>query len=210
MLNLLDPNLKLAVGDVSVALGRGRHTTRHTELIPILGGLVADTPGFSSIDFKDMKKADIRDNFIEFNEYKDDCEYKDCMHINELKCAIKDKVNDNTIKLSRYENYLSFNHEMAHIQFRKAEIETKNGNFDDAINLLKKSVYHAKQFDLLDSVSPGEYTYTAPLFNKLTFNSTEWCRTGSGTLLDDIKEMCNRKSLEALRNHKNYQAIWTE
>ncbi len=108
------------------------------------------------------------------------------------------------------ENYLSFNHEMAHIQFRKAEIETKNGNFDDAINLLKKSVYHAKQFDLLDSVSPGEYTYTAPLFNKLTFNSTEWCRTGSGTLLDDIKEMCNRKSLEALRNHKNYQAIWTE
>lgn len=108
LLNLLDPNLKLAVGEVSVALGRGRHTTRHTELIPILGGLVADTPGFSSIDFKDMKKADIRDNFIEFNEYKDNCEYKDCMHVNERMCAIKENIENNNILKSRYENYLKF------------------------------------------------------------------------------------------------------
>ena len=108
LLNRLDNSLNLEIGEVSIALGRGRHTTRHTELIEVLGGYIADTPGFSSIDFRDMKKSDIRDNFIEFNEYRDDCEYKDCMHINELKCAIKDKVNDNTIKLSRYENYLKF------------------------------------------------------------------------------------------------------
>ena len=108
LLNRLDNSLDLEIGEVSIALGRGRHTTRHTELIEVLGGYIADTPGFSSIDFRDMEKSDIRDNFIEFNEYREFCEYKDCMHINELKCMVKDKVKDNTIKLSRYENYLKF------------------------------------------------------------------------------------------------------
>jgi ribosome biogenesis GTPase len=108
LLNRLDSNLKLEIGEVSIALGRGRHTTRHTELIPILGGLVADTPGFSSIDFTNMKKSDIRDNFIEFNNYREYCEYKDCMHINEVKCAVKENVKNNNILNSRYENYLKF------------------------------------------------------------------------------------------------------
>ena len=108
LLNRLDNSLNLEIGEVSIALGRGRHTTRHTELIEVLGGYIADTPGFSSIDFRGMEKSDIRDNFIEFNEYRESCEYKDCMHINELKCMVKDKVKDNTIKLSRYENYLKF------------------------------------------------------------------------------------------------------
>lgn len=108
LLNRLDSTLNLEIGEVSIALGRGRHTTRHTELIEVLGGLIADTPGFSSIDFSDMKKEDIRDNFIEFNEYREFCQYKDCMHINENKCAIKEKLKDNTILKSRYENYLKF------------------------------------------------------------------------------------------------------
>ena len=108
LLNRLDNTLNLEIGEVSIALGRGRHTTRHTELIEVLGGLIADTPGFSQIDFRGMKKSDIRDNFIEFNEYRDYCEYKDCMHINELKCAIKEKTEDGTIIKSRYENYLKF------------------------------------------------------------------------------------------------------
>lgn len=108
LLNKLDNNLNLEIGEVSVALGRGRHTTRHTELIEILGGLIADTPGFSALDFKDMTNSDIRDNFIEFNEYKEYCEYKDCMHINELKCGIKENVLNNNILKSRYDNYLKF------------------------------------------------------------------------------------------------------
>ena len=108
LLNRLDNTLNLEIGEVSIALGRGRHTTRHTELIEVLGGLIADTPGFSQVDFRGMKKSDIRDNFIEFNEYREFCEYKDCMHINELKCAIKEKIEDNTILKSRYENYLKF------------------------------------------------------------------------------------------------------
>ena len=108
LLNRLDNSLNLEIGEVSIALGRGRHTTRHTELIEVLGGYIADTPGFSSIDFRGMEKSDIRDNFIEFNEYREYCEYKDCMHINELKCEIKKKIEDKTIMKSRYENYLKF------------------------------------------------------------------------------------------------------
>ena len=108
LINRLDNTLNLEIGEVSIALGRGKHTTRHTELIEVLGGYIADTPGFSSISFKDMKKSDIRDNFTEFNEYKEECEYKDCMHINEINCAIKDKVKNGVILKSRYENYLKF------------------------------------------------------------------------------------------------------
>lgn len=108
LLNRLDSSLNIEIGEVSIALGRGKHTTRHTELIEVLGGLIADTPGFSSIDFRGMEKSDIRDNFIEFNKYREFCEYKDCMHINELNCEVKKKVEDSTIRKSRYENYLKF------------------------------------------------------------------------------------------------------
>lgn len=107
LLNKLDSTLNLEIGDVSIALGRGKHTTRHTELIEIKGGLIADTPGFSSLNFNGMLKTDIRDNFIEFNKYREFCEYKDCMHVKENKCAVKDNI-DKGILRSRYENYIKF------------------------------------------------------------------------------------------------------
>lgn len=108
LLNRLDTNLNLETNEVSKALGRGKHTTRHTELIPISTGYIADTPGFSSLSFDGMSNSDIRDNFIEFNEYKDNCEYKDCMHVEEKKCEIKRKVETGEIIRSRYDNYLKF------------------------------------------------------------------------------------------------------
>ncbi len=108
LLNRLDSSLNLEIGEVSTALGRGKHTTRHTELLEVLGGLIADTPGFSSIDLKNMNISDIRDSFIEFDKYKDDCEYRDCMHKDELKCGIKENVKNSNILKSRYENYLKF------------------------------------------------------------------------------------------------------
>ena len=108
LLNRLDNTLNIKVGEVSKALGRGRHTTRHTELIETMGGYIADTPGFSSVDFNGMSKIDIRDNFIEFNNYKIKCQYKDCMHDKEDKCEIKNKVDENVILRSRYNNYLKF------------------------------------------------------------------------------------------------------
>ena len=108
LLNKLDSSLNLKTDEISLALNRGKHTTRHTELINVCSSWIADTPGFSSLEFTSMTNSDIRDNFTEFNEYKDDCKYKDCMHNLEDVCEIKNKVNDNTILKSRYENYLKF------------------------------------------------------------------------------------------------------
>lgn len=108
LLNKLDSSLNLKTDEISLALNRGKHTTRHTELINVCNCWIADTPGFSALEFIGMENSDIRDNFIEFNEYKDKCKYKDCMHNLEDVCEIKNKVNDNTILKSRYENYLKF------------------------------------------------------------------------------------------------------
>ena len=108
LLNKLNPNLNLKTDIISKALGRGKHTTRHTELLNLYEGLIADTPGFSSLDFIGMTNEDIRDNFIEFNNFRNDCEYKDCMHISETKCKIKEEIEKRNILKSRYENYLKF------------------------------------------------------------------------------------------------------
>lgn len=108
LLNKLKTDLNLATGEISKALGRGRHTTRHVELLEIEGGLVADTPGFSSLDFIGMDKNDIKDNFIEFYANQDKCKYKDCVHIKEDGCYIKGLVNSGKIRNTRYENYKKF------------------------------------------------------------------------------------------------------
>jgi len=108
LLNMLDKTLNIKTNEVSKALGRGKHTTRYTELISTCDGLIADTPGFSAVTFEGMTDSDIRDNFIEFNEYRHNCEYKDCMHINEPNCEVKRMVDNDTILQSRYDNYLKF------------------------------------------------------------------------------------------------------
>lgn len=108
LLNRLDSTLNIKTDEISLALGRGKHTTRHTELIPICGGWIADTPGFSSLSFIGMKPEDIRDNVIEFNEYRDDCQYKDCMHVSETNCEVKHQLELGNILKERYNNYLKF------------------------------------------------------------------------------------------------------
>lgn len=108
LLNNLNKELNLKTDEISQALGRGKHTTRHTELLKVAGGLVADTPGFSAIDFKNMTNEDIRDNFVEFNKYRHECPFNDCMHIHEKGCNVRKKVEEGTILKSRYENYLKF------------------------------------------------------------------------------------------------------
>jgi len=108
LINRLNPNLNLKTDEISLALGRGKHTTRHVELIDLFGGLVADTPGFSNVSFIGMTISDIRDSFTEFNKYRDMCEYKDCMHDNEVSCEIKKQIDEKNILQSRYQNYLKF------------------------------------------------------------------------------------------------------
>lgn len=108
LLNMLDKNLELKTNAISKALGRGKHTTRHVELYNIDGGLVVDTPGFSAIDLSDMPNIAIRDNMIEMYENLSKCKYRDCMHIKEDGCAVKRKVENGEILISRYNNYKSF------------------------------------------------------------------------------------------------------
>ena len=108
LFNKLDPSLNFDVGEVSLALGRGKHTTRFVELISLFGGKLVDTPGFSSIDLSIYSKEDIKASFKEFNNYS--CKYKDCMHNNETEeeCEIKKAVKNGEILKSRYDNYLKF------------------------------------------------------------------------------------------------------
>lgn len=106
LLNKLDSTLKLQTGEVSKALGRGKHTTRVVELFELFGGKVLDTPGFSSLELTNYGVDKIRDSFIEFKRYP--CIYKDCLHKNEKECLVKKAVEDNNIMKSRYDNYLKF------------------------------------------------------------------------------------------------------
>ena len=106
LLNKLNPNWNLETGEVSLALGRGKHTTRVVELFDFCNGKVMDTPGFSSLEFNKFTKEQIRDAFIEFLEYP--CPFKDCNHTKEEECCVKKEVLNKNILESRYENYLSF------------------------------------------------------------------------------------------------------
>lgn len=106
LINKLDPKFKMATGEVSIALGRGKHTTRCVELVEMFDGKVLDTPGFSSIDLSKYDKKEIKNGFIEFSEYP--CPFKDCNHTNELECEIKLQVSNGKILESRYQNYLNF------------------------------------------------------------------------------------------------------
>lgn len=106
LLNKINPEWNLETGEVSLALGRGRHTTRVVELFEVCEGKVMDTPGFSALDFNKYSKENIRDAFREFRDYP--CPFKDCMHTKEKECVVKSKVLDNNILESRYMNYLNF------------------------------------------------------------------------------------------------------
>ena len=106
LLNTINPDWNLEVGEVSTALGRGKHTTRVVELFEFLGGKVMDTPGFSSLELNEYSKEEIRDAFVEFLRYP--CMYKDCMHTKEEECVVKRAVFENHILESRYLNYLNF------------------------------------------------------------------------------------------------------
>lgn len=108
LLNKLDRNLSLETNDISKALGRGKHTTRCVTLYNIDTALVADTPGFSSVDFRDMTKLDIRDNMKEMFDNLDSCKYRDCMHIKEDDCEVRNLVEKGEILESRYNNYKTF------------------------------------------------------------------------------------------------------
>lgn len=110
LLNEIDPSFQLATQETSKALGRGKHTTRHSELHIVAGGLVADTPGFSSLDFSHISVEELDDAVPDFAPYLGECRFNDCVHENEPDCAIKHAVETGAIPRVRYTNYLDILH----------------------------------------------------------------------------------------------------
>lgn len=110
LLNALDPQFHIEVGEVSNKLGRGRHTTRHIELFEMHhGGLIADTPGFSAFDKEAFSKRPItalQETFREFHPYMDQCFFVGCSHIKEKDCAVLQALQDGHIAKSRHDSYV--------------------------------------------------------------------------------------------------------
>ncbi len=103
LLNRLLPDINQETNDISEALGRGKHTTRHVELFKYKSSYIADTPGFSALDLNEEDKDNIKFCFPEFDN--DGCKFRDCKHINEIGCKIKEDLDNNKILQSRYDNY---------------------------------------------------------------------------------------------------------
>jgi ribosome biogenesis GTPase len=110
LINKLDQGLNVKTDEISKALGRGKHTTRHVELYEIGEGLIADTPGFSALDLDGITRLELRDTFVEFSKYE--CRFRDCIHNKEKECGVKKAVSDQEILKSRYNNYLLFLEEL--------------------------------------------------------------------------------------------------
>ena len=105
LLNKLDPEFAAATQAISKALGRGKHTTRHTQLYPVNDGWLADTPGFSSLDFSWHDSATLAERIRDFQGLPQ-CRFKDCRHINEPDCQVKKAVEEGRVSSIRYKHYL--------------------------------------------------------------------------------------------------------
>ena len=103
LIKKLAPELNIKTNEISKALNRGKHTTRHTEIYDVLGIWFCDTPGFSSLNLTEYPKEEIKNSFKEFQKYT--CKFRDCMHIKEQNCAVKEALEKGLINESRYESY---------------------------------------------------------------------------------------------------------
>jgi len=106
LINLLIPNTYQKTGDISKALGRGKHCTRVTEFIKFNDGWIADSPGFSYIEF-DLKPLELASIYPGFEKYDGECKFNDCLHEHEPGCAIKKAVEEQQISQDHYDTYIS-------------------------------------------------------------------------------------------------------
>ena len=120
ILNALDPEFNIQVGDVSQALGRGRHTTRHVELFRLsCGADVVDSPGFSSFETDELNlelKHHLPETFVEFRPYLDQCRFVGCSHTKEKGCAVLEAVRAGKIQRSRHASYVRLYEELKSLQ----------------------------------------------------------------------------------------------
>ncbi|MGN7357614.1 ribosome small subunit-dependent GTPase A [Paenibacillus sp. SAF-054] len=113
LLNRLVPGLTLETSAISMRLGRGKHTTRHVELIELdEGGFVADTPGFSQLDFLELGVEELSTCFRDFASFAEQCKFRGCSHTHEPGCKVREAVEEGKIATSRYEHYVLFLTEM--------------------------------------------------------------------------------------------------
>ncbi|TCP69763.1 ribosome small subunit-dependent GTPase A [Baia soyae] len=120
LLNRILPNHQLETGAVSQKIGRGRHTTRSVEIIPLeTGGLVADSPGFSQLTFDGMEPADLGHCFPEFREKAEGCRFRGCLHVNEPSCKVREASQTGEIDPKRYDHYVTFLEEIKELQLRR-------------------------------------------------------------------------------------------
>lgn len=116
LINKLCRNEVMATGLISDKNNRGKHTTRHSQLIDIEGGFIVDTPGFSSLDISMIKKEELLYCFPEFQDYNDYCKFKGCLHHKEPNCAVKAAVDEGTINKDRYDSYIAMLEELIKIK----------------------------------------------------------------------------------------------
>ncbi len=108
LLNRIAPDLALETGQISDSLGRGRHTTRAVSFYNVNGGKIADTPGFSSLDYEVKESELLNDCFPELAEVSQGCKFRTCTHTHEPACAVKLALETGKVAQSRYDNYLQF------------------------------------------------------------------------------------------------------
>lgn len=106
IINLIHPKANMETGEISEKIKRGKHTTRHSELFHVDGNTyMMDTPGFTSLYIDEVEKEELKEFYHEFDEYTDQCQFADCVHMNEPKCGVKEALSQGKINPVRYENY---------------------------------------------------------------------------------------------------------
>lgn len=114
VMNILFPEARMETGAISDKIKRGKHTTRHTELFCIGDRTyIMDTPGFTSLQLPELEKEELREYYPEFEEYREECRFPGCVHINEPDCSVKAALDGGRISPKRYENYRQFYEELS-------------------------------------------------------------------------------------------------
>ncbi len=106
LINLMQENIEMETGSISTKIERGKHTTRHSQLIPIKKGTyIMDTPGFSTLYINELQKEELKDYYEEFAKYSGECRFLGCNHLSEPDCGVKKAVEEELLSSTRYENY---------------------------------------------------------------------------------------------------------
>ncbi len=147
LLNKIAPDLNLETGEISDSLGRGRHTTRAVSFYNLNGGKIADTPGFSSLDYEVSRAEDLNQAFPEIATVSRDCKFRTCTHTHEPSCAVKPAVEEGVIATFRFDNYLQF----------LSEIENRRETYKKVSKKFQNKEKPMSQYKIAPSILAADY-----------------------------------------------------